>query len=83
MVRLELGLQFFAHGLIGLEIIALPRKKPADCDLVILVRLDRQLAPVMAIGNQGLVQLLNRERQSEILGMTMPDVADEAMKYSV
>jgi hypothetical protein len=38
---------------------------------------------VMPVGDERLVELLNRERKCEILRVTVTDVADEAMKYAV
>ena len=83
MSGLKLRFELLAHRLVGEQIIALAGEKPAHRNLVILIRLDSELAPMMPVRNQSLVKLLNRERRGEILGVTMPDVADEAMKYSV
>ena len=83
MPCLELCLELFAHRLICEQIVTLAGEETADGNLVILIRLDPELAPVMAVRNQCLVQLLHRERQRQVLGMTMPDVAHEPMKYSV
>ena len=79
----NLGLELVAHRLICEQIIALAGKKSANCNLVILIRLDAELAAMMTIRNESLVQFLNRERHREVLRMTMPDVAHEAMKYSI
>lgn len=83
MSCLQLGLELVTHRLVCEEVVALAGKETAHRNLVILVRLDPELAPVMTIRNQCLVQLLDRERKRQVLGVTMPDVADEAMKYSV
>ena len=83
MTRLELGDELVAHRLVSEQIISLSRKKPRDCNLVILIGLDAELTPVMAIGNERLVKLLHGEREREILRVTVPDVAHEAMKNSV
>ena len=83
MSCLQLGLELVAHRLVCEEVVPLAGKETADRNLVILVGFDSELAPVMAIRNQRLVQLLDRERKRQVLGVTMPDVADEAMKYSV
>ncbi len=83
MTRLKLRLELVAHHLICEQIVALPGEKPAHRDLIILIGLDSELTTMMTIRNQCLVKLLNRERQSEILRMAVPDVAHEAMKYSI
>jgi hypothetical protein len=83
MTRLKLCLQLVAHRLVGEQIVTLAGKEPAHCYLVILIRLDSELTPVMAVGNQRLVKLLNRERRREIFRVAVPDVADKAMKYAI
>lgn len=83
MARLKLCYELVAHCLIGEQIISLARKKSRDRNLIILICLDAELAPVMAVGNERLVQLLNSEGEREILRVTVPDVADQAMKNSV
>jgi len=81
--RLELRFQLIAHRLIGEQIITLTRQEPRHRDLVILIRLDPELTPVMAVGNQSLVELLNRERKCQVLGMPVADVAHQPMKYAI
>lgn len=83
MTCADLGLQFVAHRLVGEQIIALAGKKATHCNLVILIRLDAELAAMMPIRDERLVQLLDRERHREVFRMTMPDVAHEAMKYAI
>ncbi len=83
MRRLELRFQLIAHRLIGEQIITLTRQEPRHRDLVILIRLDPELTPVMAVGNQSLVELLNRERKRQVLGMPVADVAHQPMKYAI
>jgi len=75
--------ELVAHRLIREEIIALARKKPRDCNLVILVRLDAELAAMMTIRYESLVELLHGERERQVLRVTVPDVAHKAMKYSI
>jgi hypothetical protein len=83
MARFRFRFELVAHRLVGEEIIALAGKQPAHCDLIVLIRLDPELTPMMPVRNESLVQLLNRERHREVFRMTMPDVAHEAMKYSI
>ena len=83
MTRLELDLELVAHRLIGEEIVSLSREKPAHRDLVVLIGLDSQLAAMVPVGDERLVKLLNSKREREILGVAVPDVANEAMKYAV
>jgi len=83
MTRLKLGNELVAHRLIGEQIIALTGQKSRDCHLVILVRLDAELAAMMTIRYECLVQLLYREREREVLRVPVPDVAHKAMKYSI
>jgi hypothetical protein len=37
----------------------------------------------MAIGDEGVVKLLHREGHAQILGVSVPDVVNEALKESV
>jgi hypothetical protein len=83
VTRAELGLELVAHRLVSEEVVSLAREKPTHRYLVVLVRLDAELAAMMPVRNESLVELLNRERQGQIFRMTMPDVADESMKYAV
>ena len=83
MAGLELGDELVAHCLIREQIISLPRQKSRDSDLVILICLDPELAPMVAIRNECLIQLLHGEGEREILRVTVPDVADKAMKNSI
>jgi len=83
MARLKLGAQPVAHRLVREQIITFTREQPAHCDLVILIRFDSELTPMMTIRNQSLVELLNREWKREVFRVTVPDVAHEAMKYSI
>ena len=83
MTGLKLGLQLVAHHLVREQIVALSGEKSAHRDLIVLIGLDSQLAAMMTIRNERLVELLNREWKGEILRVTVPDVADQAMKYSV
>jgi len=79
----ELRLKLVAHFLIRLEIIALTGKETRDRNLVVLVRLYPQLASMMTVRNESLVELLNRERKCEIFRVTVPDVAHEPVKYAI
>lgn len=83
MSRLQLRLELVAHRLIGEQIIPLAGEKSAHCDLIVLIRLDSELAAMMPVRNQCLVQLLHREREREVLRVPMPDVAHQAMKYPI
>lgn len=79
----DLGLELVAHRLICEQIIALARKQATHCYLVILIRLDAELAAMMTIRDESFIQLLHSERHREVFRMTMPDVAHEAMKYAI
>jgi hypothetical protein len=81
--RLDLRLELVAHRLIGEQIITLTRQQPRDRDLIILIRFDPELTPVMAVGDQRLVQLLHRERERQVLGVPVADVAHQPMKYAI
>ena len=83
MTRLKLGDELVAHRLIGEQIIALAGEQSRDRNLIILVRLDAELAAMMTIRNERLVQLLHGERERQVLRVTVPDVAHKAMKYSI
>ena len=83
MSRFQFGDKLIAHCLIGEQIIALAGEKSGNSNLVILIRLYPELTAMVTIRNQRLVQLLYRKRQREILGVTVPDVADQAMKNSI
>ena len=83
MTRLKLGDELVAHRLIGEQIIALAGEKPRDRNLIILVRLDAELAAMMTIRDESLVQLLHGERERQVFRVTVPDVAHKAMKYSI
>jgi hypothetical protein len=81
--RLELRLQLLAHRLIGLQIVALAGEQPHHRCLVVLIRLDSQLAAVVPVGNQGLVELLHGEREREVLGVAVADIAHQPVKYAI
>jgi hypothetical protein len=81
--RLDLRLELVAHRLIGEQIITLTRQQPRDRDLIILIRFDPELTPVMPVRNQRFVQLLHRERERQVLGVPVADVAHQPMKYAI
>jgi hypothetical protein len=37
----------------------------------------------MAIGDEGVIQLLNRERDAQVLGVSVPDVMNQPLKKTV
>ncbi len=83
MRGLEFCFQLVAHRLISLQIIALARQQARHRDLVILIRFYPQLSPVMPVRDQRLVQLLDCERERQVLGVAVADVAHQPMKYAV
>lgn len=83
MRRSELILKLVPHRRIREQIVALTRQQPGHRNLVILIGLDSELAAVMTIRNKSFVQLLNREREREVLGVPVADVAHQPMKYAV
>ena len=83
MPGLELGDELVAHRLIREQIISLTREQSRHRYLIVLIRFDPQLSPMVAIRNERLVKLLHGEGEREILRVSMPDVADQAMKNSI
>jgi hypothetical protein len=83
MGRPKLSLELVPHLRIGQQIIALAREKPRYRDLIILIRFNSELATVMPIRDESLVKLLHSEREGEILGMPVTDVAHQPMKNTI
>ncbi len=83
MTGLQLGLDLVLHRLVSKQIIALAGQQSAHGNLIILIRLDAELASMMTIRDESFVKLLNRERKGEVFRMAVPDVAHKAMKYSI
>ena len=83
MRRRELCLELVPHLVVCHEVVALARQKARDCYLVILIRLYSELSPMVAIGNERLVELLNREGKREVFRMPVADIAHQAMKNSI
>jgi hypothetical protein len=81
--RRELRLQLVAHLGICLQIVALTGEESGDRNLIILVRLDAELAAMMPVGNQRFVKLLHSERQRQVFRMTVADVAHQSMKNAI
>jgi len=83
MRRRELGLKLVPHFRIRLQVVALTREKARHRDLIVLIRLDSKLTPMMAVRDQGLVQLLDREWERQILRVPVADVAHQPVKYAI
>ena len=83
MPGLELGDELVAHRLIREQIISLTREQSRHRYLIVLIRFDAELAAMMTIWDQCLVQLLNSERERQVFGVAVPDVADKSVKDAI
>src|SRR3989337_1645787 len=65
----DFALQPLLHGFVGADVAALSGNEPGDRRFVVLIGLDAQVAPVVTVRDQRVVQLGYRERHAEILGV--------------
>lgn len=57
-----------------MQIAPLPGEEPSNGDLIIIIRLDRQLAPIVTIRNDLLVQFPNGEGDLQVFGPVRADI---------
>jgi hypothetical protein len=79
----DLFLESLLHRFVGPDVPALARYQPRDRRLVILVGLDPQVTTVMAVRHQRIVELSDRKRHAQVLGVAVSDVRDQPLKQSV
>lgn len=83
MRRAKLGLELVAHFGIGQQIITLAGQEPGYRNLIILIGFDSELATVVPVRDQSLIQLLHRERERQVLRMPVTDVAHQPVKNAI
>jgi len=86
--RIRIGRrQLVAHGfrqrILDNDVAALAGEQPHQRDLVILVRLDLQLAPIVTVWEQGLIQLRDLEGTAQQVRIAHPDILHEPAKHAV
>lgn len=79
----ELVAHRFLKGILGNEIAALTGKQAHQRDLVVLIGLDLELAAVMPVRKEILVELRYLEGTAKQVRITHPDILHEPAKHAI
>jgi hypothetical protein len=79
----DLFLESLLHRFVGADVSALARDQPRDCRFVVLIGLDPQVTPIVAVRDKRVVELGDRKRHAQVLGVAVSDVRDQSLKQSV
>ena len=83
MRGLELLFQAVLHRLVGAHVPFLTGKKAGYGSFVILIGLDAEIAAIVPIGHQRVIQLLDSERHTQVFGVAVPDVVYQSLEEPV
>ena len=81
--RLQFLLETVLHCFVGANVPFLAGKQAGDRRFVVLIGLDAEIAPIVTIRYKGVIELLDRKRDTQILGVAVPDVVNETLKEAV
>ena len=83
MRRFDFLLEPVLHPLVGAHVSLFTCEKASHRRFVILIGLDAEVAAVVPVGYERIVQLLDGERHTQVLGVAIPDVVYQSLKESV
>ena len=83
MGRFDFLFEPILHRLVGADVSLLSGKQASHRRFVILIGLDAEVAAIVTVGDQRIVQLLDSERHAEILGVAVSDIVHQSLEESV